>query len=57
MLVEEMNGDTYLVWSTVLEAALDEKITETIDHERVCLRDDSLYDLVFLICSANLEFL
>ena len=50
------NGDD-LVRSAVLEAALNEEVAEAIDHQRVCLVDNGLNDLVLLLCSADLELL
>ena len=50
------NGDD-LLRCTVLKAALDEEVTEAVDHERIGLGDNSLHDLVFLVRGADLEFL
>ena len=51
-----ING-TYLFRSTVLEAALNKKVAEAIDHKRICLSNDRLNDFEFLFHSANLELL
>lgn len=41
----------------MLEAALDQEVSEAIDHERVSLSNNGLDNLVFLLRSSDLEFL
>ena len=48
---------SYLVWSTVLKAALNKEVAKAVDHERVGLSDNSLHDLVLLLGGADLELL
>lgn len=43
--------------SAMFEAALDQEISKTVDHQRISLVDDSLNDLILLLSSANLQFL
>lgn len=43
--------------SSVLEAALDKEVSESIDHQRVCLRDNGFNNFVLLFDGTNLEFL
>lgn len=51
-------GDTNnLLGRTMLEAALDEEVAETVDHERVGLLDDGVDDFELLLWSADLELL
>lgn len=46
-----------LLRSAVLKAALYQEIAKAIDHERVGLLDDSLYDLELGLGHANFELL
>lgn len=46
-----------LLWSAVLEAALNEKVAKTIDHERIGLGNDRLDNIVLLLRGADLELL
>jgi hypothetical protein len=41
----------------VLEATLNEEIAKAIDHERICLIDDSFDDLELLLGSPNFQLL
>ena len=41
----------------MLEAPLDQKVSEAVDHKRVGLRNDCFDDLILLIGRANLELL
>lgn len=41
----------------MLEASLDQEVSEAIDHERVSLSNNGLDNLVFLLRSSDLEFL
>ena len=41
----------------MLEAALDEEVSEAIDHERISLLDNGIDNLKFLFWSAHLELL
>jgi hypothetical protein len=50
------NGDD-LLRSAVLEAALNQEVAEAVDHERVCLVDDGVDNVIFLVGSADFEFL
>ena len=42
---------------TYFEAALDEEVPKTIDHQRVSLSNDSLNDIVFLLHRTDLQLL
>ena len=60
--VESISTDSFgnlnhLLGCTVLKAALNQEIAESIDHKRICLRDDSFNDLVLLLRSADFELL
>lgn len=55
--VDCVRNSNDLVRSTMFEASLDKKVTETIDHQRVCLRHDRLDDLELLLSCADLELL
>lgn len=46
-----------LLGGSVLKAALDEEISKTIDHQRVCLSDDGFDNFILLLRGANLELL
>lgn len=46
-----------LLRGTMLEAALHQEVTETVDHERIGLLDNGLNDVELLLWSADLEFL
>lgn len=50
------DGDN-LFGSSMLKAALNQEVTETIDHERVRLLHNCLDNIVFLLCGTDLEFL
>lgn len=50
------NGND-LVLSTVLEAALNQEIAKTIDHEGIRLADDGFDDLILLLRCTDLKFL
>lgn len=41
----------------MLEAALDQEVSKAVDHEGVCLSNNGLDDLVFLLRSSDLELL
>lgn len=41
----------------MLETTLNEKVSKAIDHQRIGLVRYGLYDIVFLLSSADLEFL
>lgn len=43
--------------STMLEAALDQKITEPVNHQWICLSNDGLDDVILLLSGTNLELL
>lgn len=46
-----------LLGRTVLEAALNQEVAETIDHKRIGLSDDSLHDLKLLLWCTELQLL
>jgi hypothetical protein len=46
-----------LLWGTMLEATLDQEITEAVDHQGIGLSNDCFDNLEFLLRSANLELL
>lgn len=46
-----------LLRGTVLKAALDEEVTETIDHERISLGNNGLDNFILLLWCAHLELL
>lgn len=46
-----------LLWSAMLEAALDQEISKAIDHERVCLSNNGFDNFVFLLRSSDFELL
>lgn len=46
-----------LIRRAMLKAALNEEVAEAVDHQRVGLVDDGLYDLELLFLSADLELL
>lgn len=50
------NGND-LVRRAMLEAALDQEVTEAVDHQGIGLSDDSFDNVVLLIRSTDLEFL
>ena len=51
-------GDGHdLLWGTMFEAALHEKVPEAIDHEWVGLCNDGLHDFVLLLGCADLQLL
>lgn len=41
----------------MLEATLNEEVTKTIDHQRICLSNDCLDDIVLLFSCTYLELL
>src|SRR6266566_2180635 len=47
----------YLFGCSVFKAALNQEVPETIDHERIGLRNNSLNDLVLLLGGSHLELL
>lgn len=46
-----------LVGSTMLKTPLNEKVAESINHERIGLADNGLDDVVLLLSRPNLELL
>lgn len=46
-----------LLRRAMLKAALDEEVPETIDHQRIGLRDDCFNNVILLLGRANLELL
>ena len=52
-----LSDGNHLFRHTVLKASLNQKVAKAIDHERTCLVNDGLYDVVLLFRCANLEFL
>lgn len=51
-------GDCHdLFWRAVLEAALDQEVPKTVDHQRVGLRNDGFDDLILLLHCTHFEFL
>ena len=55
--VNGVSNSNDLLWCSMLEASLDEEVSETVDHEWVCLVDDGLDNLILLLCGADLELL
>lgn len=47
----------YLLRSSMFEATLNQKVTKSIDHERIGLGNNGLDNVILLFCSTNLEFL
>lgn len=50
------DGDDLLLCA-VFEAALDQEVTEAIDHQFIGLGNDGLYDLILLFWRAHFELL
>jgi len=50
------NGDD-LIRCTVLEASLNEEVPKAVDHERVCLSDDSINNVTLLLGGGDFELL
>ena len=50
------NGDD-LFRCAMLEAALDQEVAESIDHQRIGLSDNSFNNFVFLLYGTNFELL
>jgi hypothetical protein len=46
-----------LLGASVFKTALDEKVAETVDHQRIRLADDRPNDVVFLFSRADFELL
>ena len=46
-----------LVWITMFKAALDEKVAEAVDHERIGLIKDGLDDFVLLLIGSDFQLL
>jgi hypothetical protein len=46
-----------LLWSTMLEAALDKEIAKAIDHQWIGLSDNGLNNIIFLLSRPNFELL
>ena len=46
-----------LLWSSVLEATLDQEVAEAVDHQGVGLSDNRLNDVILLLSCPNLELL
>lgn len=55
--VYSISNSNDLVGRAMLETSLNEKVTEAVDHQRVCLVDNGFDDLELLLSCANLEFL
>ena len=54
---DSLSDLNHLLWSAVLEATLDEKVTKAVDHQWVSLSHNGLDDVVLLLCGAHLELL
>lgn len=46
-----------LLWSAMLEAALDKEIAKAIDHKRISLGNNGFHNLILLLRSSDLELL
>lgn len=46
-----------LIGRAMFEAALDEEVSESVDHERVRLSNDGFHDLILLFGCSNLQLL
>ena len=46
-----------LLGGSVFKATLDQEVSKTIDHQRICLSHNRLHDFVLLFRGANLELL
>jgi hypothetical protein len=43
--------------SAMLKAALNQEVSKAVDHQWICLSDDSLNNVILLLSGANLELL
>jgi hypothetical protein len=46
-----------LLRGSVFETPLNEKVAETVDHQLISLSNNSINNRMFLLCSADFEFL
>lgn len=54
---DSLSNGNYLIMCTMFEAALNEEITEPVDHQSIRLGNDRFDDFVLLFWSAHLELL
>lgn len=47
----------YLFWSTVLKTSLNQKVTKTVDHQRISLGNNGLNNIILLLGGTDFKLL